>query len=223
MLLQIVPTPAGFTPGPCNGCGCMFCARHCNNWIQDCLIHVRLVWPCSHCQCHWVESHHCLTARYRWYHIIHAYSPSPDVHRCYCRALWSTVRQMCNWLRLLGSRRQHTCRVRKCAISTIRILDHAPRHVICLCGRPCHCRSHVLDYCHHCGHHGSTCCCHFSSVKATATATTHHRTPTLSLLLPLPQLPPPLIMSMQRLVLLWLHLLFAARIRITITVVLFLF
>ena len=133
MLIQIVPTPAWFTPGPCNGCGCMFCARHCNNWIQDCLIHVRLVWPCSHCQCHWVESHHCLTARYRWYHIIHAYSPSPDVHRCYCRALWSTVRQMCNWLRLLGSRRQHTCRVRKCAISTIWILDHTPRHVICLC------------------------------------------------------------------------------------------
>ena len=43
----------------------------------------------------------------------------------------------------------------------------------------CHCCSHVLDYCHHCGHHGNTCCCHFSSVKATATATTHHRTPTL--------------------------------------------
>lgn len=91
----------------------------------------------------------------------------------------------------------------------------------CRCGRPCHCRSHVLDYCRHCGHHGSTCCCHFSSVKATATATTHHRTPTLSLLLPLPQLPPPLIMSMQRLVLLWLHLLFAARLRITVTAVLF--
>jgi hypothetical protein len=89
------------------------------------------------------------------------------------------VRQMCNWLRLLGPRRQHTCAVRKCAIITIWMVDHAPRHIICLCGRPCHCRSHVLDYCHHCGHHGSTCCCHFSSVKATATATTHHRTPTL--------------------------------------------
>ena len=47
----------------------------------------------------------------------------------------------------------------------------------CRCGRPCHCRSHVLDYCRHCGHHGSICCCHFSSVKPTATATTHHRTP----------------------------------------------